>query len=105
MNKGKQNKVTVAEACCGTFIGTLVMVLSAMIFYRLLDGTVIYLRGLLALDLGAMAGVMVGLFIARAGYNERERARRRRERRVLRNWEVYKAMVRESCEKNFLGEF
>lgn len=104
MNKGRQNKVTVTEACIGTFIGTLVMVLSAMIFYRLLDGIVIYMRGLLALDLGAMAGVMVGLFIARAGYNEREKARKRRERRALRNWEVYKAIIREGCEQNFLGE-
>ena len=100
MNKGnKKNEITVAEACAGAFCGTLIAVLASILLYYFLEGTAMYLRGILSLDLGAMAGVMVGLPVARAGYNERERARRRRERRALRDFEGYKRIVREGNKK------
>lgn len=106
MNKGnKKNEITVVEACAGTFCGTLIAVLASILLYYLFEGTAMYLRGILSLDLGAMAGVMVGLPVARAGYNERERARRRRERRALRDFEGYKRIVREGNKKYPTGSF
>ena len=99
MNNFKGNKVSVAEACLGTFFGTLVAILATILFYRLLEGNVIYLRSLISLDLGAMAGVSVGILVGRAGYREREKARKRRERRALRDWEGYKRCIREGYEQ------
>ena len=94
-NKGSKNEVSVMEACIGTFIGTLIAVLASVIFYHLSADIEFYLRVLIALDLGAMAGASVGLFVGRAGYNERKRIQKRRERRALRDFEGYKNYLRE----------
>ena len=75
--------------------------MAAILFYRLFEDKIVFLRGPIALDLGAMVGIMVGSFLARIGYRERERARRRRERRALRDWEGYKAIVREGYKNNY----